>query len=133
MKKVFLVFAAIFVAVSCGDKKEPFDVLAAQRKMAGKWECTEEDGGKSYQITLAAEGVMNMTIKNLCDRGEQESVVVNLLSETSLLIPTQQKDGYSVEGNGSISEEYRKMVLDLNFNEGSGAKKIIVTCSKTAQ
>ena len=130
MKKVFLFLVVVFVLVgSCKDTNDPFDVLAAQRHMTGTWECTEEEGEKSYQITLSADGMMNVAIENLFDIKVSKSVVVNLLSEDKVLIPTQENEIYNVEGTGTISE-YKKMVLELNFNDGSGTKKITVTCNK---
>ena len=132
MKKVFFLLIAVLLVASCNDK-EPFDVRAAQRQLTGKWECTEEDSGKSYEVTLSPEGVMDMVFKNLCEISENEIVVAKLLDETSLFIPPQTGETFSIEGNGTISNEYKKMILELSFNDGSGAKKIMATCNKITQ
>ena len=134
MKKVFLFLVVVFVLVgSCRDTNDTFDVLTAQRSMSGRWECTESEGEKSYQITLTADGMMNVAIENLFDMKSTQSVVANLLSETSLLIPTQETGIFSVEGTGTISQAYKKMILDLNYTDGSGTKQISVTCNKITE
>ena len=126
--KIILLVASVSI-VSC-ENGESFDVLAAQRQLSGKWECIE-DNGKEYEITVLSDEIMNVHFKNLCDMGENETVNVILLKENSLLIPSQDKVIYSIEGIGSISNKYKEMILELNFYDKTiGSEQVIVNCIK---
>lgn len=127
-----LLFLMWVVVASCS-REEPFDVIGAQRQLSGKWDCTE-DTGKSYQITIVPYGMVNIYIKNICNMGEDVAVNVNLLDENSLLIPSQHPEGYRIEGTGTISEGYKKMILELRFDDGTKSlTSIVVTCNKQPQ
>ena len=132
MRKVFTLLVIVAFIASCGNKEEPFDVLDAQRHMQGIWDCTQGDmEEETYQITVAPYGLLHVAIKNLCKTGE-ESVLALLESETSLLIQTQKKETFSIDGTGAISEGYNRMVLTLSFIDINGAREVIVTCNKRA-
>ena len=123
--KVFLAIVVSCLLVFSCKKKDSFDVLEAQRQMAGVWVCVE-DGEEPYEITISIAGVSNVHIKNLFDMGGEEVVVMNLLSETSSLVPPQTVNGSSIGGTGVISERYRKMTLTVTV----GSNTIVIACTK---
>ena len=115
-----------FASVSC-NKKEPFDVLAAQQKLCGVWNSIDNAAPeKTYQIAIEPNGVVHIHIKNLCEMGDDAAVNVNLLDEKSLLIPTQTIDDNTIGGTGTISDEFMKMIFELYFNQ----KLVTITCNK---
>ena len=114
----FLLFIGCVVVASChDDDHETFDVTAAQRQIAGIWNCID-DAGQSYQITVEAGGVTNIHIKNLCEMGTNVIVNALLLDKQSLLIPLQNIENCIIDGTGVISDGFQSMTLELNFNDG---------------
>ena len=120
-----ILLSLFFIAFSCND--EVFDVLAAQEKLCGVWNCSE--GEENYQIQIVANGVNSVNIQNLCQMGNKVNVNAKIMSATSLLIASQDAffiDGederetqYALEGFGVISEEFTKIVFNnLGFREG---------------
>ena len=131
LKIIFIIIVCV-AGFSC-NREEPFDVLAAQQKLLGKWKCTDYSGevkGDEYQITVERNCIMNVHIRNLLNLGENEFVIVQLLDEKNVFIPPQTKESYIIEGEGAISDEYKKMVFELDFNDGNASKHITVTCNK---
>ena len=124
---------ALFAVSACGGE-EPFDVMEAQRRLSGKWDCVECTG-KTYQMNVSPSGVMNVHYSNLRDLGDEETVNVILLNEEELLVPPQEKISYHIEGTGTISDEYSKVVLELSFIDlahgNNEAQDIVVTCAKS--
>ncbi len=126
---VYIILVTLVMVAACSNE-EPFDVIGAQRQLSGKWDCTESSG-KTYQIAISPNGVVNIHIYNLCDIGEDIAVNANLLDENNLLIPSQGAGGHSIEGTGKILDKYKKLVFELHFdNTTKDATPVVVTCNK---
>ncbi len=136
-KKLWSVVFVIVVAMVACTTEEPFDVLEAQRQLSGKWQCQEtsvvENGTKKnpvgYQMTISANGVMSIDMSNFA--GLNVIIKADLLDENNILIPTQTKDGFTIEGEGTISNKYKKMNLSYSYTDtGRRRTEVLAACDK---
>ncbi len=129
---LYIILLSVTLFSSCTDE-EPFDIILAQKQMAGNWKCIEKSNTAgataSYQITLSASGVTGVYISNLANLGTKVTVNAFLLDENNILIPTQTTDGYTIEGEGTI-KKYKEMDLRFSYSYGTTRAEVQAQCDK---
>ena len=127
--KTIILVAVIILSAGCSDE-EPFDVVAGQRQMSGSWTCKETSNSSgdplTYQIRISPNGAMGLSISNYAGLGI--TARADFPDENTLLIPSQDQEGFRLEGKGTISK-YKKMTLTFSYTSTTRVD-ITADCSK---
>lgn len=130
ISKLALICVLVLVS-SCEDLT---DSLNPRDNIVDTWKCTEKDssnGTDSFLIEIEADNVNVSGIKiyNFNHLGDNIFVKATV-SGSSITIPEQDADGYTIKGTGSIKAGNEE--ISLNYSVDDGAEKINYTavCTK---
>lgn len=111
---------ATFALISCED----FSLQPQNRRLDGQWTCQEnhsEEGSLTYTITIDTDerDSTKIYLYNFLDLQQSPQIPVYAyayIKANSVSIPNQTIAGHTVEGTGTINQEYSKITLSFTDN-----------------
>lgn len=127
--KITIILFAIFVA-SCEDLT---DSLSPRDNIADTWKCAETDSHGSTDNFLIEITVDNSTLTGIkIQNFNNLNITVKATIASSLItIPSQEVDGFTISGSGTIKSNYEQITLTYSIDDGSGDKEnYAAVCTK---
>ena len=126
-----LVFTFLVFVVSC---EELTDTLTPRDNIVDTWKCSETDSGNgtdSFLVEIEADALSASGIKiyNFNHLGANFAVKATV-SGSSISIPNQEVDGFTISGNGSIAAGNERINLNYSVDDGGGRESYSAVLTK---
>lgn len=130
VNKIWIVVFLVFV-VSCEELTES---LSPRDNIVDTWKCLETDSGGStdsflVEIVSDALSLNGVKIYNFSHLGDNVAVKASV-SGTSISIPVQETDGFTISGSGTIASGYEKITLKYSVDDGGGKENYTAVLTK---
>jgi hypothetical protein len=111
----YFIFLILLIINSC----EPLDNSDDVRdNFVGTWSASEESNNYEVKITKSSSDTSKIFIDNFNNMGDGTSVYAKV-NGRNITIPSQDMDGSTVWGNGSITSNYKTITLTYSVKTGS--------------
>lgn len=124
-------FSFLLVVVSCEELTES---LNPRDNIIDTWKCLETDASRGtdsflVEIEEDAANASGIEIYNFNHLGDN-FVVEATVSGYSISIPSQEVDGFTIRGNGTIDTGYDEITLSYSVDDGGGRENYTAVLTK---
>jgi len=109
--------AVISMAATCQDDVEDQDQVDKRENIDGKWHGSYNDGvpvDYEIEITLDTEDETKINLKNFFNNGESAYAI---LTENSLTVENQAIGESTIEGTGTIQNDYQRIEWQITVDD----------------
>jgi hypothetical protein len=127
-----LLVTAILITQSCEDTNDKTN--DPRDNITDTWQCKEtsevfKQTTYTVDITKSYSDSTKIFIDNFYQIGVGSKVSAKL-SNSSLTIPNQTLDGFTITGSGSVTNSYKTINLSYTVNDGSGTDHVTAVYTK---
>jgi hypothetical protein len=127
LRSILTLTAVSLLLTACVEETNPNN---DREDFLGNWTCNEYEGDfapQTYDVEVLPTGDGNdVVIRGLYNQGTGFDVVASVSGNT-IDIPTQNEDGFTIAGRGTINNNLDRVELSFTADDGSGPDDVRAT------